>query len=323
MTDMSQIAASTRDSIGRYFSLVSVVPSGMLVAWVALLIDSGAWTERPDPIAAFRVFSEIDIGGATGLALTVIFIGVVMHPMQFFFVQFLEGYGGVRPLARQARQQRTRAYRNQISRLRHRHAELGSLLSVKTTELEAATDRDRKRELDEEIAQLRSDRGELERITADYPIDPGAFMPTRLGNVLRHYEWSVGTGYGIEVIPTMPYLVSAATTADAEYLDDQRSQLDLAVRMTIVSLVATILTSIFMGRHGLWLLVALLPYTSCYLSYRGAVVAASDYGRALGVVLTMNRFALYERLQIERPLSTDVERAQNEELKHFLRHDPT
>jgi len=121
----------------------------------------------------------------------------------------------------------------------------------------------------------------------------------------------------------MPYLVSTATAVDTEYLDDQRSQLDLAVRMTIVSMIATVLTSIFMARHGLWLLVTLLPYASCYVSYRGAVVAASEYGRALGVVLTLNRFALYERLQLERPLSTDAERVQNEKLMHFLSHGPT
>jgi hypothetical protein len=323
MTDLSQIATSTRDSIGRYFSLVSAVPSGILVAWVVLLVGSGAWTGQPDAMAALRVFGEVGIGGAAALVLAVIFLGVVMHPMQFAFVQLLEGYWGVSPLAQQARQKRARAHRERIRRFRYLHADLGRVLRSKRAELETETDRDRKRAILNEIIELQSDRGELERITADYPTAPEAFMPTRLGNVLRHYELAVGRGYGVEVITTAPYLVSAATTADVEYLDDQRSQLDLAVRMTVVSIIATALTAIFMARHGLWLLVALLPYASCYLSYRGAVVAASDYGRALGVVLTLNRFALYDRLQLERPPSTEAERERNEDLMHFLRHGRT
>lgn len=323
MTDLSQIAANTRDSIGRYFNLVSVVPSGMLVAWTMLLVGSGAWNKKPDPVAAFRAFGEIGIGAATGLALATIFIGAVIHPMQFLFVQLLEGYWGVNPLAQRAKRERTRAHRIRIRHLRRRSAELKILLGAKEVEFGAVTDLVQKQALTEEIIELRSQRIELERVTAEYPKDQDAFMPTRLGNVLRHYESSVGIGYGIEVISTMPYLVSAATAADAEYLDDQRSQLDLAVRMTIVSLVAALLTSIFMAQHGMWLLLALLPYTSGYLSYRGAVVAASDYGRALGVVLTLNRFRLYERLQLEQPLSTNAERAQNEKLKHFLRHGKT
>jgi hypothetical protein len=323
MTDLSQIATSARDSIGRYFSLVSVVPSGMLVLWTTFLVGSGAWSGKPNLVAAFRVFGEIGIGGVTGLALASIFIGVVMHPMQFFFVQLLEGYWGVSALAEQARRQRTRAYRNRINCLRHRADKLRKLANSKEAELQASKDRDQQRALAREINELRSDRRELERATAEYLRNLDVLMPTRLGNVLRRYEWSIGRAYGMDVISTMPYLVSTAAAADAEYLDDQRSQLDLAVRMTVVSLVATTLTSVFMARHGLWLLAALLPYISCYLSYRGAVIVASDYGRALGVVLTLNRFTLYERLQLERPLSTEAERVQNEKLMDFLSHNPT
>jgi len=190
MTDLSQIAASTRDSIGRYFSLVSAVPSGILIAWTALLVGSGAWTGQPDPIAAFRVLRR-DWNrwcGGTGAGNDLPWCGDA--PLQFFFVQLLEGYWGVSPLAQQVRRRRTRAHRNRILRLRHRHAELGNLLHDKKVEREAAPDPDRKQELNEEIAELKSDRGEIKWATADYPMAPEAFMPTRLGSVLRRYEWS-------------------------------------------------------------------------------------------------------------------------------------
>ena len=143
-------------------------------------------------------------------------------------------------------------------------------------------------------------------------------MPTRLGNVLRHHERTAGAAYELDAVIAMPFLVSVATPADVDYLDDQRSQLDLAARMVIVSLTATVLTVAFLARHGLWLLVALGPYAGTYLSYRGAIVAAAEYGSALRVVLTLNRFALYERLELKRPTGSSAERSRNRIVTNFL-----
>jgi hypothetical protein len=322
MADFSQIASGARDSIGRYFSLVSVVPSAFLVAWTALLVRSGAWSGTPDVGAALGVFAEAGIGGAAGLVLATIVLGVVLHPMQFAFVQFLEGYWGATPVAREVRRMRTYAHWDSVHSLRVERAALGRQLQAKKAQT-VAVEGVARQLLMAEIAELRSTRRELGRIEQSYPDSREAFMPTRLGNILRRFEWSIGVGYGIETITATPYLMSVSTPSDLEYLDDQRSQLDLAVRMTVVSLLATALGGLFLARHGMWLLVVLVPYVAGYLSYRGAVVAASEYGRALGVLVTLNRFALYERLQLKRPKDTDEELKQNENLMHYLRHGDT
>jgi len=322
MADLTQLASSTRDSVGRYFSVVSAIPSGVLVAWLVLLVGSGAWSGPPDPQAALRVFVDVGVAGGIGLVLAALFLGVVMHPMQYAFVQFLEGYWGDGLVGRRFRTLRSGAHFRRIRALRGRSGELTTQINLKRVELAAAS-APRKRAIADEIARLRSDRGELERLTLDYPMEPEAFMPTRLGNVLRHYEWAVGRGYGIEPVWVTPYVMSVAAATDVEYLDDQRSQLDLAARMTIVSFMATALTVLFLARHGLWLLIAIVPYVSGYVSYRGSVVAAAEYGRALGVVITLNRFALYERLQLMRPADVAAERVQNEDLMYFLRHGET
>ena len=170
------------------------------------------------------------------------------------------------------------------------------------------------------IIELDSVRQEIERLRAMAPTTTGAVMPTRLGNVLRRYEWNVGKAYGIAAVPTVPYLSRVAAPGDMDYVNDQRSQLDLAVRMTIVSFAATGLAVLFLARHGLWLLVAVVPYLAGYVAYRGAVVAAGEYGRALGVLVTLNRFDLYDRLRLEPLANTDEERRRNEVLMIFLSH---
>lgn len=321
MADLSQIASSTRDSIGRYFSLVSALPSAMLIAWTVLLVESGAWSGRPDLAAAVHGFSEIGVGGAAGLALASLVLGVVLHPIQFAFVQFLEGYWGLSRFARRMRFIRIRYHGERLERLR----EESTRLAVQIADLQERRIRGREAEkdlLERSITELTSVNDEIERLLAMAPTTHRATMPTRLGNVLRRYEWTVGKAYGIATIITVPYLSRVAAPGDMDYVNDQRSQLDLAVRMTIVSFAATGLAVLFFARHGLWLLVAILPYLAGYVSYRGAVVAAGEYGRALGVLITLNRFELYDRLRLEPLANTDEERRRNEDLMIFLSHKP-
>ncbi|WP_433275407.1 hypothetical protein ACQPZA_29575 [Pseudonocardia xinjiangensis] len=320
MADLSQIASSTRDSIGRYFSLVSALPSAMLVAWTVLLVDSGAWSGRPDLAAAVRGFTEIGIGGATGLVLLSLVLGVVLHPMQFAFVQFLEGYWGISRFARRMRFMRIQYHWDRLRRLDEKSGRIDGQIEdlqerqnhVREAELER---------LDRSIIELDSVKQEIDRLRAMAPTTADAIMPTRLGNVLRRYEWNVGKAYGIAAIHTVPYLSRVAAPGDMDYVNDQRSQLDLAVRMVIVSFAATGLAVLFLARHGLWLLVAVVPYLAGYVAYRGAVVAAGEYGRALGVLVTLNRFELYDRLRLEPLVNTDEERRRNEDLMSFLSHE--
>jgi hypothetical protein len=71
-------------------------------------------------------------------------------------------------------------------------------------------------------------------------------------------------------------------------------------------------------QYDIWLALPLLTYGLAYLAYRGAVSAAADYGNALGVVLTLGRRNLYERLHIEFPPDLDTERQNNAQLDRLL-----
>jgi hypothetical protein len=163
-----------------------------------------------------------------------------------------------------------------------------------------------------------SRRDEADRLTDAQPDKPDLIMPTRLGNVLRFYEMAAGAPYGLDAIKVMPYLARVAPPDDMDYVNDQRSNLDLAVRLSLVSAIALVLSLALLWRYGLWMLVALVPYTLAILSYRGAVVAAAAYGEAFAAVIALNRFALYERLHLPLPRTMPEEQGRNGSLRDVL-----
>jgi hypothetical protein len=133
-------------------------------------------------------------------------------------------------------------------------------------------------------------------------------MPTRLGNVLRRVEAQAGSQYNLDVPTAVPHILLIAPPSHVDYVSDQRSQLDLAVRMTFMSGLASATAVLFLWPRHFWVLVALIPYMLAYLSYRGSVVAAGLYGSALGTLFNIDRFELYKQLHLQLPAETTEER---------------
>jgi hypothetical protein len=143
-------------------------------------------------------------------------------------------------------------------------------------------------------------------------------LPTRLGNVLRRTELSAGQAYGLDALAILPRVGLIAPPAETEYLQDQRLQMELAVRTAFLGLLAALATVVIMLGNGWWVLLALLPYGVGYLAYRGAVVVAMSYSTAVAMLIELNRFALYERLRLEHPADTNAERKTNADIMRLL-----
>jgi hypothetical protein len=154
---------------------------------------------------------------------------------------------------------------------------------------------------------------ESQRALASYP-DLPEILPTRLGNVLRRYEKKVGRPYKIDPLTAIPRIAMVSGNREVAYVQNQRVQLELAIRTAFVALCATGVTVILMGRHGLWLLLAIVPYTVAYFAYRGAVALAHEYGTSLAVLTDLGRFELYKRMGLKLPEDTAHERAMNRNL---------
>jgi hypothetical protein len=300
---------SVGSRIGRYFGLVSALPSAILVVFTFALAASGAWSGRPDWSRTIHALTHIRLGTAGVLSALAILTGLVLHPLQFVLVQMYEGYWGQSDLARRAALWRSMHYWRTTWYRRHLRRHLRSQL-------------DQSRLRDDEAIWHGMELADIERTGKSFPGPPAQFMPTRLGNVLRHYEMSCGAPFGLPAVYVVPQLALVAQEKDLAYLNDQRSALDLAVRLSVTSLMATAMAIAFLWNDGLWLLVALLPYGAAYLLYRGSVVTAHEYGTAMAALIALNRFALYERLGLPRPTDTKQEREANKNLMKLYTFDP-
>jgi hypothetical protein len=350
MNGFSSAISGVGSAVGRYFSTVSFIPSLLLTGFIFALIESGAWTEGStlDWAKAGDAFTRL--GNLAVLILISIALGVVVHPIQFALVQFFEGYWGTSGWAQRARVARMLHHRARYAsylddpRLKRRNelmrkdqeaidaAEDAIAAVGSADEAEAARKRDEAEACAKLAPEVRLSRlsiaAELTRLAAGYPLpnmvgkrrEYDDIMPTRLGNALRKYERQAGAQYGLDAVSVIQHISFVAPAERLAYIDDQQQLLDLSVRMTATSIVATVIAITALWRHGPWLLLALVPYGVAYLSYRGAVVVAHDYGAALAAMIDLDRFALYDALRLPRPKNTAAERRKNAKLMRLLTH---
>jgi hypothetical protein len=305
---LQQTAVSLASSVGRYFSVVTVLPSTLLTSYTFVLIASGAWSGRPDWASAARELAGLSLGQVAALLVVVLTIGVVSHPLQFALVQLLEGYWGSGAMARQFRRWRTASY---VRRFFY--------LKAETERLEGELPEEEPS--DEDLTWITAvvDHDEFTAERGNLPTGVERVMATRLGNMLRRYEDMAGDRFGLDAVMIIPHIALVAPPEHVRYLDDCRANLDLAVRVCATCLLACLLSVVFLVVDGRWLLIACIPYSLAYLAYCGVVVAPRHYGIALGVVVDLNRFRLYEQLRVRAPGDSSTEFTANEKLTGFLR----
>jgi hypothetical protein len=327
---------SVGQSIGRYFALVSMMPSLFLVLWTYILIASGSLSGTPTLHNVEVALSHWSVGKVAGVVLASLAIALVVHPLEFITTQLLEGYWGTSALARRAmkvrivyhrRRQRRLMQRVGISRRKQNAMSMGILREEFAKHPERKKDPQMRTKRikaimsaetgDSIMGYVAAEQEALDEVNS-YPDDLTRILPTRLGNALRNFEDSTGRQYGLRILPIAPHLHLVASPRHLDYLEDAREDMDSAIRICTVGLVATALSVGFLMTKGLWLLWAVLPYSVSYLSYKGAVSAAQGYGAVVASVLDLDRFLLYKELGLNSPKDTDEERESNAKLMQLL-----
>lgn len=348
MNSFSAAISGVGSAIGRYFSIVSFIPSLFLVGFTFALIESGAWDEDGSLYWTRAGNAFTHIGNLALLILISIVLGVVVHPIQFALVQFFEGYWGTSKWAQRARAVRilhhcdryqffffgpgltaSMKLKEADDQARQAAEKARTAKSHKKAEKAARAEERATLELECRVSQ-RSIADESRRLAAGYPRpnvvgtheEYDNMMPTRLGNALRKYERQAGSQYGLDAVSVIQQIAFVAPPERLAYVGDQRQLLDLSVRMSATSLVATVVAVASLWWHGPWLFLALVPYGVAYLSYRGAVVVAHEYGAAVAAMIDLDRFALYDALRMPRPKDTATERRMNAKLMKLLTHNP-
>lgn len=328
-------ALSLGQKIGRYFALVSLIPSLFLVLWTYMLLASGTLSGKPALRNVGTAISTWSAGKVTGIVIASLVVAFILHPLQFIITQLLEGYWGASPLAVAAMEART---------VHHRKRER-ELLSRATRNKQAWRDEcldklgeDPGKDPGEQDAQLTARIGALMKSefgdkfisfsiaeeaasslrAGSYPSDTRRILPTRLGNALRLFEEAAGRQYGLDALQIAPHLHLVSPERHLKYLIDAREDMDSAIRICTVGLIATALTTGFLLTKGLWLLWAAAPYSVSYLAYRGAVSAAQGYGAVISSVIDLDRFLLYKELGMPYPVDSGKERENNIQLMQLL-----
>lgn len=298
-------------AVSRYINIISVMPTTLYVIFVYVLIESGSGVHLPNWTHAFTSLVHLGIGGIALLIIIGFGLGVIIHPIQFAITQFFQGNWGSGRIAQAIRSQRIIRYQYRARKL---NAEVDSINDQLVDWHESGMETTLSVR-----APLRSRFEEaLRRRDTSFPPDLDQVRPTRLGNVLDSAEHQAGSQYGMDAIQVVPQLLFIAPANHVEYVSNQRSQLDLAIRMAFISLAASITAVLFLWNDDLWVLIAIVPYALAYLSYLGAIVAARNYGSALDNLINLDRFTLYEQLHLELPATTKKEREANKELTALL-----
>ena len=310
-----EAVAVPASAIGRYFSVLSVVPSALFTAYAFALLASGASGGGPDWQRSAAAFAGLGLAGLAALSLASVLVGLLLHPLQYSLVQVCEGYWGSGDAPVRAMRRRVIRHQRLFDQLQRRRGAAAHALDAAG---QSPGDPDAPPVGEDNIGHL-TVLGETGRALGRYPRDRNDIRPTRLGNVLRRHEADAGAAYALPGVTVVPHLALVAPPADVAYLDDQRTQMDLSVRLAVLSALATALTVAVMWRAGLWVLLALAPYAAAYVFYRGAVGQAQGYGTAIMVLVDLNRFALYERLRVPLPVDLAQERRTNVQLGRLLR----
>lgn len=305
------------ESIGRYFSVLTVVPSAVTILYIQVLIGAQPWSGRPDWRAGYRFATGGGLSQALQLLVGSLLLGLVLHPLQYALVQACEGYWGTSQLAQHLMSQRIRSHRRRRAKLVTMADEsLTRLQELQQSPLDPGDP-----PVEDDHVKLLVRYEEAERVVLGYPDGVNNVRPTRLGNVLRRYEARAGSQYGLSLVTVAPHLVLTASEQRVAYLNDQRTALDLAIRMVVLNLLGAAATVALLWRSGGWLAVGLIPYALAYIFYRGSIVVAAEYGTALTTVLELSRFDLYRSFNVPRPHGLAAEVEQNERLMELLDRD--
>ena len=314
----------TGRSIGKYFSVVSVVPSVVFALWVFFVFASIG----PDGIPTLATLREnaIDpryLGLALVLALVVAVLG---HPLQFAMVQALEGYWGLGNVGVKLRVHMVKRHLRRLAVAGHvgERAQAdytalcqragGNQLEYLTTVTKGERPTLSFPVEAEQLLKQRVLMDEAAWIEAQYPDDPEHLLPTRLGNRLRRHELRAGRAIHLPVGTWATHIGMVAKTEHTGYVGDQRMAMDLAVRTAWSMAGAAIVTFAALWNTGWAALLTLVPLVAAYLSYGGAVVASGSYGVALQAWVDLSRFRLYDELHLEHPANSEDERATNKVL---------
>lgn len=314
----------TKD-IGISLILIGILPSALLVLFIASLIWSGAPNVQPDLNLLVDKVNRLNGVEIALLVVSVITASLIFQPLQLALVRILEGYWQGSLFGNTLSKVGVALHRRQRNKLENARIVKNSSRRQRNRFISLI-----RRNSQPEPAPIRAENGskstteQTERanraawlLQRYYPVEDH-LQPTTLGNILRASEDAVADKYGLNAVVVWPRLYPLLSDKLVNILTDQRNQLDIAVRFCAVFLLAALVSALLLYQYGWWMLVPLICLLLAWASYRAAISAALVYGDTVQTAFDLHRFDLLTALHLQLPLDRDSEKSENEKLSTFL-----
>lgn len=273
------------------------MPTLLAVGVVVFLIAADAPWRSPSWSTIRIAIESIGIAGAVAIFAVSVAVAVSLQPLQFRLVQLLEGYW---PLwvPRFVVLFGIRCEMHRRGRLVDRQ-DIDSLGNSSAARIAAL-----------ERAQAAGDQ-----LNQRFPPREDRLLPTALGNALRASEDRVGKRYDLDSVTIWTRLFPLLPERFRAGFDDEVTQLDVSVRLSVTWAVAGTLGLLWLLRdltaliaHPLWMAVPASLYVLARLSYQSAVESAIAQGVDLEVAVDLYRARVIDAMRLNPTNSLDQER---------------
>jgi hypothetical protein len=312
------VQAGTKALGGERFSLVSLLPTTLLVGYVSFLWASGLYARRTVNLGGVVTMIGKNAGWAVFAVFGIFVVSVLLRPLQISLVWMLEGYWDrtpvlkwIEPLALERHLRRRRAA--EVTADQEIEPGISTLLQSVIQDRR----RVRRQQIRRRRAELRMDRyPEVREHEAD--ADEIRMMPTMLGNALRKGEDDAGDRYGLD-FPTIaprlyPHLSGTISTEIGRNFDAMES----GASLTIVFLLAAASSVPLLWRGDAWFLAVPIALLLALLAYLGTLRTAREHGLLLASAVDLHRFDMLAKLRYQLPETVDDEWELNQQLSAFL-----
>lgn len=301
---------------GDRFSVASALPAALVVLDIFFLLQSGAFSGRPDIHQLVMQSKHLGAGMLVLLALSVFVLALLLQPFQLSLVRLLEGYWGAsRPaklVAHLVIGPRRRWFTIQVQRSRkvlQEPAEAeGQRINLHHDELRS-------------FKKYRRLKDRADAIRLRYPRTGDRILPTALGNALRSFEDTAGQRYGLETVSAWRRLHPLMSDALAKSYATNRLQLDSSASLCVAFTVMTLVSVPPLVGDGWWQALPAATALLAWITYRGAIASALLMGRNVTTAFDLHRHDLIMALHYAPAPDPALEYAFNSRLSRWLAGD--
>lgn len=160
----------------------------------------------------------------------------------------------------------------------------------------------------------------------EFPPTDAELLPSKLGNIIRAFEYYPATRYSIESITLWPRLCAVMPADRLDAINTEKSLMDFWLNFSLALLTSSLFWAIavWYREAALWpfsVLVFIGGSTLWYLAYRAAIPSAIAWGYEVRSAFDLYRSDLLHKLGFQRPASLPEEKALWDKIFWFFAYE--